>query len=81
MDRTKKAVLFRKRADARVPRLAMQGRAEDIIKYFQSIPPKLRSDYFIRDGEAYYGPREIERLARQFNMAGRWEDPTVRVGL
>ena len=81
MDRTKQAVLFRKRADAKVPRMAMQGRAEDIIKYFQSIPPKLRSDYFIRDGETHYGPREIERLARQFDIAGRWEESTMSVGL
>ena len=70
MKPTKEAALFRRRPDAKRVSLAMKGGAEDLIRYFTSVPPKLRSEYYLRDGQSIYGPREIEQLAQNFKIKG-----------
>ena len=36
-----------------------------------STPPKMREEYFIKDGDLSYGVNEIERLALEFGLIGR----------
>jgi hypothetical protein len=70
LDRGKEAVLFRKKLDARRVRSVMRGRAEDLVRHVMSAPPKMRPEYFIKDGGSDYGSQEIESLAREFDIGG-----------
>jgi hypothetical protein len=51
----------------------MHGRAEALVRHFMLTPPRKRSEYFIRDGAAYYGSEAIEDFARKFNIDGPWK--------
>jgi hypothetical protein len=71
LDRARETILYRKRADIKYTRVVMRGRVDEIVRYVMSIPPKMREEYFIKDGDLSYGVKEIERLALEFGLSGR----------
>jgi hypothetical protein len=72
MNKQKEAVLYRKLHDEVRVRVAMRGRAEELVKHVMSTPPKRRRGYFIRDGVLDYDLEEIGRLVTEFNMSDPW---------
>ncbi len=68
MDRHAEACLRRKKAGAKLDRLAMRGPARVLIRHFLNVPPSRRHEYYLTYGKASYGPRELEYLARQFGI-------------
>jgi hypothetical protein len=67
-DRNRPAMLRRKGPSARGEILAMRGSLESLIRHFFDVPPKIRNEYLIRDGDNVFGPKEIEELARSFRI-------------
>jgi hypothetical protein len=68
MNRNAEVLLRRKKAGAKLDRIAMRGPAAVLVRHFLDVPRSQRREYYLIYREARYGPSEIENLARQFGI-------------
>jgi hypothetical protein len=67
MDRDTKATLHRRNVPE-TEKMSTDGRIEDLVRAFKILPKDTQREYSIQVGGTEYGPREVDKFAREFGI-------------